>query len=1214
MADTRARAKKAAATRKRNQEFQALAKRAALTAKYPDPPRAQRHPTRSAAMKLEEARAGAEVVDFLKAQRDNPPTPPRTKQRKASKVDHISVRMHTRPGTRTAAEQRFYTDGQLVNVRDKAEGGRRYARKHGNNQQTDHHYDLTDADYDAMKAWFAAMEQGFDKFEQAVREWVLNTTDLARYKPATPAQDASTWISWTLRLKGSGTGRTVYPTVDMARYDDAVSGLAKMVYRVLNEYDAPGVVSIKMSVRRQVLRPAGQGGKNYADACRKWHIANKTTRTNCGYTAFVIATCPDVREPTAEAKEVINQRAKDLKRDVKAYARKVQAPFNESAMSEHELQLLADWKKCNIIVYDNTFDKCMALKTRRPVGRGTAQRPDVELQLVNNHFLALWRKTAAEVDADAAAEIMSACRESFEESLVKDAARKLQQFSACKKTLGAKGYKSLRDTTIDEAALELGVDPAQLRMRALAHMDRFIPAAGKGAGECNMRIASYDLETCPESEGSTRHTCYAAGLAYRDADGRRVYVSWIGLDAIHHFLEYLADHAELLSGYTFFGHNAGRFDARFLLREGLLDHARLELEQDAFCETNGRIMRFVVCSGEHQFTFHDSAAIVPGSLAKMLKDFDTPHQKLTELVSHRQITVSNFMSHRKELERYLHNDVQGLQDAMEKLADAVYSQLHINIHEFFSAAGISKLNFYRNHYDPDKYPLYTLSQAHDDYLRQGYFAGRCEAFQLGYLRGRFNYHDFTSLFPAVGCRDLPYGAPRELTMSWSAFQCLHNPGGDPPGFFGFTDVWVRSKPSLVSAWRAGSPVPKQLHVAKNDAGRNTYRMFPRWTRLPAAFSEVIRRGLKTGLYDYSFETPEGCSGEPCKALAFRRAPFMKACFTEAFLKKQQAHRASLKTIKALWKLVACASYGFFGLKLRDRDTLQLLDCDSLQIEQYLRDGKLKSVSYRRHNALVRITADIPPSRVNVAIAVAITAYGQMELFDAMSAVEATINPATGQPHRVFYCDTDSMISDCDVHSYPHLAARFNPTGTGEELGELKDEVKDWVKDAVKAGEVEEGADDNSFQELVLLGPKWYGCRKTCTNGHVIEVVHQKGYHNPDQDDIEEAREREARQAAEGVTWALGCRPTDRVRKLNFDMLRTSAETKTPIISEQTRFWCSKDDMMKDDERCFQVRVGKTTLTNRWWLPADTKKNIAARPAYSKGVVDLDTLRVRPLCD
>ena len=79
---------------------------------------------------------------------------------------------------------------------------------------------------------------------------------------------------------------------------------------------------------------------------------------------------------------------------------------------------------------------------------------------------------------------------------------------------------------------------------------------------------------------------------------------------------------------------------------------------------------------------------------------------------------------------------------------------------------MAKQTFFGNYYKfhgKGACPVFTLSAAHDQFVRAGYFGGRVECFKIGKIKKAF-YYDFTSLCLDVGRQYLPYGEPEEINF------------------------------------------------------------------------------------------------------------------------------------------------------------------------------------------------------------------------------------------------------------------------------------------------------------------------------------------------------------------------------------------------------------------------------------------------------------------
>ena len=128
------------------------------------------------------------------------------------------------------------------------------------------------------------------------------------------------------------------------------------------------------------------------------------------------------------------------------------------------------------------------------------------------------------------------------------------------------------------------------------------------------------------------------GLVWSDQ-----YVSFWGLgSSINQGLDFIYENRERFVGHTFYAHNGGSYDAMFLFKEGLLEDDRFDIPEHPVYQ-DGKYIHFkVVVGGNTVITFRDSLRLLSQGLEKLCKEFDVEHKKLTETVSHDDITVENW--------------------------------------------------------------------------------------------------------------------------------------------------------------------------------------------------------------------------------------------------------------------------------------------------------------------------------------------------------------------------------------------------------------------------------------------------------------------------------------------------------------------------------------------------------------------------------------------
>ena len=336
------------------------------------------------------------------------------------------------------------------------------------------------------------------------------------------------------------------------------------------------------------------------------------------------------------------------------------------------------------------------------------------------------------------------------------------------------------------------------------------------------------------------------------------------------------------------------------------------------------------------------------------------------------------------------------------------------------------------------------------FIRDFYYGGRVEIFHLGKVpQGPKYYYDFTSLYPAMGLKDLPYGDPVWVDK-FNVFE-----------HFGFASVLVKSREDMLHK--------KPLHGIKEDS-KLLFRHFKDWTPL-TLFSEELKLGINTGMYDYDIRG----------GLTFQSAPWMAGFFTDAFERKAYAKKEGNPALAQVWKIIANSGYGFWGIRVKDRDCILIEKADRMAIYPYLKNGKFLNYNEIGDYGVMRVLADLPVSDFNVGVASAISSYSRCRLWSLINDIES-------KGKKVFMCDTDSVITDINISEHLDLMSEYMWDGCGDALGSLKNEADEFMeekagltKDDVKWLKEESGGMIH-FDDLILGGCKFYtlrrdGCKK-----------------------------------------------------------------------------------------------------------------------------------------
>jgi len=416
----------------------------------------------------------------------------------------------------------------------------------------------------------------------------------------------------------------------------------------------------------------------------------------------------------------------------------------------------------------------------------------------------------------------------------------------------------------------------------------------------------------------------------------------------------------------------------------------------------------------------------------------------------------------------------------EKIYNAkrVIQSGHLNMTQCMTASGLTKKWFYHEFYDKKKYPIFTLTSEQDAFIRdQSYLGGRVELFRLGQVGEKVYYLDFTSLYPSQMINDLPYGEPYEAKFEEDVL---------PDHFFGFVRCMVESTDSGLQR------LP--LHGEKID-GKLQFRHLTQ-PREMVLFTEEIRLGMKEELYTYKF----------IDGLGFKRGKHLKPMVEKLFKMKADAKENGQDALSSVLKIVLNSLYGFWGTRIKDREGLEIYRSDG-DVPFFDRLNKQQLVGLTEHEryTVMRVEKDLPIDDINVSIAAATTSYSRNKIWMLMDAIKQ-------RGTEVFMCDTDSVITNCNLSKHTDLLDQFIPDwesdNPGSALGSLKCECTDEVKKALKSKYSKDeikillnemrGGDSETlvpwcpipYDDAILSALKTYALRKVLPTGTIFTFKHK----------------------------------------------------------------------------------------------------------------------------
>jgi hypothetical protein len=468
------------------------------------------------------------------------------------------------------------------------------------------------------------------------------------------------------------------------------------------------------------------------------------------------------------------------------------------------------------------------------------------------------------------------------------------------------------------------------------------------------RVAICDTETDPFKEGRIvkPFTC-----GYYMTDSEEYFDFW-GADCIAQMFAHIeANFPE--EAITFFWHNGGNFDAYFCTEF-------FDPGMEPFI-INGRLVR-VTCRG---YEFRDSYAMIPVALGNTIKADDGGKME----IDYELFEVENREANKELIRRYQKQDCVALGKLVVEWLEMFGNKL--------TMASVA-LPMLRSFHGFD-----NMSETTDNEIRPYYFGGRCQAFELGVMGGKFYGYDINSSYPDVMRR-------------------YRHPVSSVPVYE--KRISSNTHFARIRAWSNGA-----LPVRLDNGGLD----FPIGTRDFYACIHEINAGLETGLLriHHVYET-----------LYFKTESTFEDFIDTFYAKRLDAGANGDEIRKLFYKLVMNSSYGKFAQDPRKYESwifdpdelpspLMCEECNAIEFgEAVASEGySCARCEAKTHDAYgwylhtIRDGKSIfaRPQKLrngqgffNVATAASITSAARASLLYG-------INAAT----RPIYCDTDSLICE-----------------------------------------------------------------------------------------------------------------------------------------------------------------------------------------------------------
>jgi len=561
-------------------------------------------------------------------------------------------------------------------------------------------------------------------------------------------------------------------------------------------------------------------------------------------------------------------------------------------------------------------------------------------------------------------------------------------------------------------------------------------------------FATYDFETC-DDENKNAHP-YALGFKTKKRY-KAFYKNKIEANISLAFLEHLRKRNKNEPNLIIYAHNGGKFDHWIILKD-LLESKCGYIENIII--QNGRIINMPVKIGDHHYIFRDSYCFITSSLDKACDDFETKTKKLKGDVDHNKINIVNCITPEiKEYTReYLKNDCLCLYEMIDNFNDIILKRFNFTLKEVITNAGIARKCYLKEFYNQEETPLYTLNEKIDHQIRKYYFGGRNECMEkLGRMKkGKYYYYDFTSLYPSCMVKELyPYGK-MNIIKTPKKYKNKFN-----KKWFGFVKCMVKHSKEMLE----NRTVVPYHGIIKDSKLVFQYLEEPQ---------EIV---LTTEEIKYSIINNCGYEYEFLEVYNYKnKSVYFKKIINSIFDMKNQAKKEGKNAMYNISKIILNSVYGFWGIKLDDRDQINIKKQKNpkksyCNVIKYLESKTLQDYSRIGDYDVFRYTGKIKSNCANVGIAFFTSAYARMKLHKVIMEVK-------NKGGKVYYMDTDSIITDYCIEDDLELSQKYMKNG-GKDLGELTNETDEYK---------------GFYKEIIILGNKFYALKNKKLKKKKLRII------------------------------------------------------------------------------------------------------------------------------
>lgn len=415
-----------------------------------------------------------------------------------------------------------------------------------------------------------------------------------------------------------------------------------------------------------------------------------------------------------------------------------------------------------------------------------------------------------------------------------------------------------------------------------------------------------------------------------------------------------------------YAYNGGGFDFTSL-HETLVRSPHFKGFIPQLIYVNGGIMIMKIKDkNRNSWQFRDAMYLLKGGLPALCKSFNPKVKKLKMPEPPEGVKATDHYKDNKQAwQSYCMNDCKSLAEILSTFNDLIINKIGGCIG---ATASSTAMRTFRRRFLKINLPCYF---SWNNFIRLGYYGGRTEVFNMyAKLRGTpYYYYDVNSMYPSVMYDNIyPISVPKRVTYQ-DPWDCA--------GRCGFMECRVETP--------EGIDIPV---LPYRDVDNHSKLLFP--------------LGNWKGVYEFSLIEKAlelGYTIKPMRTIEFEGDYLFKEYIDTLYPIKQN----SVGALREVAKLLMNGLYGKFGEHSEREILITEPEADILGTYPIANDPMgyttKKIVKYCAHH--------LP------AISARVTALAQLKLYKAIEHIQA-------KKGIVYYCDTDSMITDTKMPTSDRL--------------------------------------------------------------------------------------------------------------------------------------------------------------------------------------------------